>query len=573
MKSSYLYLTLGLLALAIGFFVNRKGGEGVARKANPQFADTKSKSARLVERRSAEIQILNQARRLEGGEQNWLRWVAELENASREDLPRFLQNMPQGSDEAMDLLVERWFELGPEEALDYFSKRFELGEMEVGFRDRETQFMRSFFQLWTKRDVEGAVAAVNGLEAFPYLKEVHLGLAKKLAQKDPERGLRYAMKNGVNRSGWIFFVRGKKLQGLITKNPVQAADLIFEWGDSPGGHAEKELVKTWGKMNPKAAISYGLKRGNPVRSQFADGVFLSWAKRDYAEASDWVAGEASDEEAELFTAPLVEVWGREEPVAALHWAQEQLSGSVLNESVRRMVLGAIDSEEVNAGAMLKLIEDDGTRQEAAVALADHLWGSGSNPKADEETHLKRLRWFEGIEDAETMNRVVGSLSRGGVEFGAEWLTEFVQGPQMQLLDQRRSANLIGRFAFEGDFEKGLEMTQFVAEKHRGACAAEIFSDWAGRDSEKATAWLEELSPSDARLPFLGKGVAEGFFSRFQGGEAKEELIREVAKNYSPQMLALVKGEIVKMQRGFYEGVSDDEETRAALERVLRVISE
>ena len=573
MKNSYLYLILGLLALAIGFFVNRKDGGGGEREAASALTDTKSKSTRFAQRRNAEIQILNQVRRLEGGEQNWLRWVAELENASREDLPRFLENMPKKSSEAMDLLAERWFELGPEEALDYFSKRFEAGEMEVGIGEHEIQIMHSLFGLWSKRDLEGVVAAVDVLEAFPYLKERHRGLAEKLAQKDPERGLRYAMQNGVNRSGWIFFVRGKKLQRLIAQNPVKAADLIFEWGGAPGGHAEKELVKTWGKMNPKQAISYGLKRGNSVGSQFADGVFLSWAKRDYGEASDWVAEEASEKEALLFTAPLVEVWAEDQPVAALSWAEEELTGEVLQESAKRIILGALEKEENDVGELLQVVQSSEVHHEVVVALAEKLWGTGasqSRPKADRELHLERLAWFDHVTDQRSLNQLAEYFTRATSEVGTEWLEGFASSSRMSLLDRNGASSVLRNLAREGDYERSFEMMKFVDERYQRSVASDVFVTWLRRDPEASIVWMDEVANEEWR-PQLTRAVTDEFFFNLRGDSV--ESFRQLAEKYPVRVKELVRDEVRRIQ--LIDSASDfeGEAPEVSFDEILNVLSE
>lgn len=566
------YLSLGLLALACGYCWNLAGSQERGDETAENVAATKSDSGGKSRQRDAVIQGLTRLQRSEGGEDNWLRWVAELENAKRADLPRFLEHLPERSGLAMDLLAERWFDLGPEEAFDYFAKRFQDGEMAVGYSSKESQLSLDLVRLWAKRDLEGVVAAVEGVEAFPYLEEVHRTLAPLLCKSDPERGLRYALEHGMHRGGYYFFLGNKEVRKLIDRNPKVAGELMFEWGESRTKKARKELVKRWGVNHPMEAIRFGLERGDSIGGTFAHEVFVAWAQKDYEEASVWVAEEASDEEAELFIVPLVDVWSQEEPVAALQWAEEQLTGAAQEGAVTRLVAGAIDRKDVDAGELLQMVESPELYQQAAEALAKQL-REVSDRSSDENRVklLEKLAWFDQVTDAQTLNGVIGDLMSVAKQADSEWVVDFARSERMSALDQNQAVMLLWELADNKHFEKGLEMVEFVAEEHRDECLTDMVERWFSRDPERSSAWLEEKGVTPIQRSMLSEKMLQTFFSGVAEGDLKA--IREKAETYPEPMKALVREGVRKHQmiaetRGYQEEAS----TRM-IKDVLEVLSE
>lgn len=566
------FLLLGLLALAVGYFWSLVGSESRIGASGKRVAATKSESGKKSGQRSSVIQGLTRLQRSEGGGENWLRWVAELENAEQADMLRFLEHLPERSGLALDLLVERWMELGPEEAFEYLAKRFEDGEMEMEYNGNEMQLSRKLVRLWAERDVEEALAAVEGVEAFPHLERIYRDLMVRLCKVDPERGLRFALKQGLNRGGYAFSLGGKELRQLIDKDPKMAGELIFKWSERTTEEARSELVKRWGENNPMEAIRFGLERGDSIGGTFADEVFVAWAQKDYEGASAWVAEEASDEEADLFIAPLVDVWGKKEPVTALKWAEEQLTESALEESVTRLVVGAIDRKDVNAGELLQIVESRELHQQAAEALAKEL-REVSNRSSDRnrEKLLEKLAWFDHITDAKTLNGVFADLMSVARQTNSEWLEDFVRSERMGALDRNHAPLVLWELADAKDFEKSLDMVEFVAEKHRDECFTGMVERWFSREPEKSSAWLEKKGVTPIQRSMLSEMMVQRFFS----GVAEDDLkaIREKAQTYPEFMKEFVREGVRKHQMLAEEEGYDDEASPQMMKDVLQALSE
>lgn len=572
MRNCWKYLSLGLLALAIGYFLNFKGSQKRGNEIAEKVTATKSDAGGKSRQRDAVIQGLTQLQRSEGGEDNWLRWVAELESAKRADLPRFLEHLPERSGLAMDLLAERWFDLGPEEAFDYFAKRFQNGEMAIGYSSKGRQLSLYVVRLWAKRDLEGVVAAVDEVEAFPYLDRVHRILAPLLCKSNPARGLRYALEHGMHRSGYSFFLENKGVSKLIDRNPKEAGELMFEWGESRTKEARKELVQRWGVNHPKEAIRFGLERGDSIGGTFADEVFVAWAQKDYKKASLWVSEEASDKEAEFFIVPLVDVWGQKEPVAALQWAEEQLRGAALEGTVTRLVAGATDREDVDAGELLEMVESPELYQQAAEALAKRLLEVSSRSSVENRVKLsEKLAWFDQITDAQTLNGVIGDLMRVAKQANSEWALDFVRSERMSALNPNQAVMLLWDLVDDKHFEKGLEMVEFVAEEHRDECLIEMAGRWFSRDPEGASAWLEETGVTPIQRSLL----SERMLNEFLSGIAEDDLkaIREKAETYLGPMKSLVREGVRKNQMIIEAGGYQDEASSQVMRDVLEVLSE
>ena len=569
MKRKLLYALVLVFALSIGYLLSwlqkDSGGEVTAN-----VTATKSQTNQRSRRRTEVVEGLTQLQRNEGGEQAWLRWVAELENAEQEDLPRFLDSLPERGGVALDLLAERWLELGPEKAWQYFVGRFQRGEVESGISGREMSLVRVLIRRWADIDLDGVVAAIEQVDQFPYLEDVHRDLAPRLARVDPERGLRYALRVGMNRSGYYFFLNGKPLQRLIDKDPRVAAELIFEWDEQWTQKARRQLIKRWGQNNPEDAIQLGLERGDAIGKTFADEAFVAWAQQDYEEASAWVAEEASEEEASLFIAPLVDVWAKEEPVAALQWAQEQLAGSELQTTVTRLVLGAVEREDVDAGELLRQVQSPESHSEAALALAEKLWGSGS-PTLDGKTELERLAWFDHVTDRDTLNQVIYSLSQAESEEGQQWLSEFVRSEKMAMLDEHRAESLIVQLQDEKDFGKSFELLEFVDEACRDRCTANLFDRWFASEPEAAAQWLEEEPVTPVQHSMIAGTITDRFFSSLDEGDL--EGIRQQKEKFPESAMQLVReGLLQNAEMARLEGYPEAE-IEQHIGKVLQVLEE
>ena len=572
MKNWMRYLMLGIVALFIGVLLSRGADKKEEAKNERGTVATKSATGGRTARRNAEISEFTRLPLTEGGEDNWLRWVAELENASIGDLPRFQESLTRENDTARRLLVERWLDLDPEAGLQYFVERFEEGEMGVKFGDQEVGFMREFFRLWADRDVREAIAAVEGVKSFPHLNEIHKVLGPALAKSDPEEALRYGLRQGLHRSGYYFFVSGKSLRNLIRKDPVVTAELMFEWGESSSKQA-RELIKIWSKSDPKKAIAFGLGRSESAGGRFADEVFQAWAKRDYEGASDWVAEEASEKEALLFTAPLVEVWAEDQPVAALSWAEEKLTGEVLQESAKRIILGALEKEENDVGELLQVVQSSEVHHEVVVALAEKLWGTGasqSRPKADRELHLERLAWFDHVTDQRSLNQLAEYFTRATSEVGTEWLEGFASSSRMSLLDRNGASSVLRNLAREGDYERSFEMMEFVDERYQRSVASDVFVTWLRRDLEASIVWMDEVANEEWR-PQLTRAVTDEFFSNLRGDSV--ESFRQLAEKYPVQVKELVRDELRRMQLIYSASDFEGEAPEVSFDEILNVLSE
>ena len=81
-----------LIAIAIGFVthaVRHSEGEATA-PVSSGTSPSKSRKGPSFAHRAAAIQSLTRGVTIEGGEEEWFRWLASLENASLADLPQFV---------------------------------------------------------------------------------------------------------------------------------------------------------------------------------------------------------------------------------------------------------------------------------------------------------------------------------------------------------------------------------------------------------------------------------------------------------------------------------------------------
>ncbi|MDP0490067.1 MAG: hypothetical protein Q7Q71_03325 [Verrucomicrobiota bacterium JB023] len=544
MNKNWIYATVFVVAVLLGV-----GWHDSTKDSNPEdllagSLPTKSSRRVLSAKREQEVAGLTRLQQEEGGEESWLRWLAELENATLADMPRFVSHVPDHGP-ARDLVVERWLDLGPDEAIDYFQKKFAAGEMGAGMLDPDVQFVAILFDAWAKRDLDGAIAALEAMEAFPFLEKRIARLAELLAGKEPERAIRLAMRHNVHRSGRTFLVRGGRLRDWIQRDPETVAELIFAWGRED--YALKDLAKHWGASSPKDAIAFGLARGGSNAQEFVDEVFQSWARRNYGEAAQWLSDEASDEEASLFTAPLVGVWGESDPQAALGWCEENLEGMPLVESVGRLVIGSVDSKGVSAGDLLARIDDERVHREVAVRLAHSLWGKGLDEEGAKLVE-ERLAWFDHIREPQTWERIIPNLTLlGEYEAGAKWFREFVEREEAAQLGRYASESLLLGIAGQGDYAGSLAAVELMNKPHQEELYASLFSGWVKREPEAAADWLENLDGTDSRRAHLGMDLAQRFFYLVNRHPQDHDTVASLAKTVDPAFRQLVIDSLRRQQ--------------------------
>jgi len=264
------------LGAQIRVFQNR--GIGERNLAQGEVRATRSQERHLASERAAQVRSVIKSTFDKGGEEEWLRWLALLEQSSPEELPSFVAGVGNHS-VALGLIAERWVALDPERGFRYLQGLTEAKE----FRDQESVgriLSREFFARWSEKDLSAALAPLNRDERLPMFHDLQAEMVKHLCKVDVEQALLYKNLWGVELSS------EEGLQNLsqwIESNPQRATALILERTDS---ELLDFLAKSRSENRPQEAIRSALQKGEQG-SRFARLVFEEWIEKDFTSAWDW----------------------------------------------------------------------------------------------------------------------------------------------------------------------------------------------------------------------------------------------------------------------------------------------
>ena len=495
MKRLHLILVV-LIAIAIGFVSHGlRHSEGSEQESvESKFSPSKSRNGALLARRSAEIRSLTKGVSLEGGQEEWFRWLAYLENARAADLPQFVASVGNNA-MALRLIAERWVAIDPEDGLRYLLTR--RGEDDFKYRDSAgSLFSKLFFAKWTQLDLEAVVVALDRPEVLPGLDDFRQRLVHEMFERDPRRALALG-------SRWKAFHRSPRLstslREWIQKDPSAAAQAIFAL---PSSGFLKPLAEFWGERDPKAALDFAFQKGGDRGYQFAEVVFKKWSQEDLSAASQKLS-ELSEAEANFLTPILVESWSKSDPEAALDWSQQSLTGRLRNDSIERVVLASAFSKRASPRDLLAQIESPEAYHQAVVGLSHKLWGQNYNKSPK---YREAITWFDDVNEPRTFDKIFPEFSSFLANYDFEQFQELMKSPRAQTVSERSFTYGMDAYASYGEPEEAMDVILEVPSAYLPKSSASVFSSWYGKEPEAAAAWAEDLAANDPRRSHLVEGM-------------------------------------------------------------------
>lgn len=531
MKPQYFIIVL-LVAIAIGFTSHavRHSEGSVRERGESALLVSKSRSGVSLARRSAEIKSLTKGVSLKGGREEWFRWLASLENASLTDLPQFI-SLVGNNTTALNLIAERWVELDPEHCFRYLLTR--RGEGDFRYQDSaDSVFSELFFKKWIQRDLEAVVVALDRLEALADLDELRGLLVRDILKTDPLRGLTLG-------SRWKTFHRYDVMPPLfrewVKKNPRVAVEAIFE---IPSSHFLAPFAELWAATDPRAALDFAFEKGGDRGFQFAESVFTKWSQDDFSVASQKLS-ELPDQQASFLTPILVETWSKSDPVAALDWSTQSLTGKLRNDSIERVVLASAFSKLASPRDLLARIESPQAYHQAVVGLSHKLWGkSYSN---DDKKLAEAITWFDDVEESRTLDKIFSEFTSFLASYDFERLDEFMRSPRAHTVSELSFGNGISQYAWYGAPAEAMAIIAEVPSSLIPEASKRVFSQWYEKEPEAAAAWVGDLAVDDPRRPYLVEGMDGILF------DAHEEVVVEL-NSMPPVIKELMRERITEKQK-------------------------
>ena len=505
MKRLHIVLVL-LLAVAIGFSIHAVQHSEKRSQETTQAGQLASKSDRGASssHRSAEIQSLTSEVLLDGGPDEWFRWLAYLENARLADLPRFV-TLVGNNPVALSLIAERWVTLDPENCFRYLLSRREEGDFR--YRDSaDVLFSKLFVQKWMRRDLEAVVAALDGSESLTGLRDLRELVFRELLESDFPRALELG-------SRWNSFQDYREMPSSLSnwaqKDPRAAVEAVFA---IPGSHLFEPLADAWSHRDPEAALDFGFEKGGDRGFRFAKRVFERWAKDDFGAASQKLS-ELSEKEATFLTPTLVRAWSEKDPVAALDWSEKSLSGKLKNDAIEQVVIASAFSDAASPKDLLARIESPDAYYQAVVGLSHNLWGKSYS--SDDKKLAKAITWFDDVDDPRTLDKIFPEFASFLADYDLEQFKEFIRSPRAQSVSEDSFAYGLGSYAWYDEAEEAMALAAKAPKSYLVEAAPRVFSTWYEKEPKAAIAWVEELARDDPRRPYLVENMSRLLFDKHE----------------------------------------------------------
>jgi hypothetical protein len=416
----------------------------------------------------------------------WLLWMEALEKATPPDFPS-LARLASGNSIAMRLVAAKWAEANPRQMFDHIVSLSKGGDS-AAMRELASVLMDE----WPKRDLEGAIAALNSTNSFT-LRGWRDQLASKVVDQDPERGLKLFSQWSIQN----YAPNMKSVAKWAAENPQHAAEVALA---NPAGYASQvameTIAKEWAKTDPATALSFAAAQRGELSSILAKTTLKEWASRDLENAAKWL-GATAPATRERMSAPFVEAWAKSDANAALAWCEENLSGSSQSQAVAGVFKGMAAKNASGAADLVLTMNPSASRAAAAVAVAEKWFPSFSS---DKPVAQETLAWLEKL-DGESARKVIERMQWSWAENDPKSMAAFLAKLNSEQIPANSYSSLARSMARKNPLE-AIEWTSQLPAQQRLTAATDAFTEWQRSQPEAAQKWVMDLPASDSRRETL-----------------------------------------------------------------------
>ncbi|HZR15978.1 MAG TPA: hypothetical protein VFE51_01510 [Verrucomicrobiae bacterium] len=429
---------------------------------------------------------------MSSGVTRWLHWIEALERAHPEDYFR-LASLARGDAIALRFVATRWIQSAPRHLFDTLVEASKSGGT---FPVRELG--RALFDQWPKSDPESAIAALNEPGDLGMRHTWQTQVAAAIAETNPERGIQIM-------SQWHIENYGAPINGIeawARANPRHAAEFTLA---NPAGYVSQLSVDTigseWAKTDPSGALGFATSQSGELASRLASKVLKDWAGRNLGEAADWLA--ATDQRTRNQLSPaFLETWAKQDTAGALTWAQQNLDGDRMNQTVTSIVKTAAEKDLAGAVAMVNAMDPSATRSAAAVAVAQQ-WFPGD--RSTDQPKPEAIQWLSSL-DQDSVRRVLDKVSWNWANSDPSGMARFLASASSAEVPPYTDSILAQQMARTSPRE-ALDWAASLPPSRGNGAGADAFAAWRRSQPDAAVDWLNSLPPDDSRRqPFFEQAI-------------------------------------------------------------------
>ncbi len=485
---------------------------------------------------------------------------ARLEGVSPEDFPNLYATIHEnvrGSRraESLSLLIYRWADLAPLEALDFLTRQGRSSELSM------------LFQAWTARDALAAWEAAKMLQGNGR-RTALTSILNHLSKHDPEQFLAWAAEepHAASESAW------KTATGELA-SAEDAYEVVRQLEGNSRAAALQGLAQRQAENHPEMAVAWA----EDLAEKHDQDVALAAVLTTVGATNPTRAGQVLRRYPGRF--PQVEraiakQLGRQDPDAALDWIQEYSSAETKAMLYRDVVLDVGLRSDNEVFEMLERLEED---EGVAVFRKDHrlddiFWktqgldyqrGMEWVANLPDETYGKRymlpsmifawakedmqaaIDYVGALEESNLQERLNSSIvsnmisSSSDLEMAWEFATSL---PSTDIHDRDRF-RVLQRYARRDPENAATRIDAIPEGQYRDMAVAEVAQNWGRISPGEAVHWADSLETMESqRLAYANIAEhwsaydsmqASQWIAELDSGVLRDTAVDQLVKNVAP----------------------------------------
>lgn len=375
---------------------------------------------------------------------------------------------------ALSILFSRYADLDPREALDFLQHRG------GSYNDVE---LRSIFHVWSRRDLEGAVAAAETLE--PRLRSI--ATSAILSSRDDLA--MPAQRDIATRLGapevlnWLAMERS---QAQAYRDPQGALEAVLATAGPTRDQNLFAILVAWARQDPMSAMNAAASLDNAaLRHRLQGQVLQEWSRSSPRDAIDWALAQPPSQQSRELASAAITAMAQADPQGAFDVAQG-LDGLEGAEALSYVLMFWSQSDPAGAGRAVESIVNPNVRDDAIAQVAS------GYAQRDPEAALK---WASGLtpEDAaQAYPSVFSVLAWQDPATAGELIARLPDGSE-----RNRVAAEVARAWVQSDSTAAARwVDSLVDEDLRAAATRTLVGVWSNIDRDAALRYVEQI-PSTA----------------------------------------------------------------------------
>ena len=484
---------------------------GEAKAASPSSAAAAGPAPVSISNPASRTHALSAAREAkhsaslaqQKGAMRWLYLLGAAETATAAEMPALVR-AAKDYPGALRMLAARWAELDPRHMFDTLRGDYARLRGGVGDLSQDYRLTTALFEEWAKKDAAAAIAALSDQSALPGMQNLQFTLLNTMMKTDVVQGLKLLRQWNITN----YTPDLKAVGPWVQKNPRAAAEAIF---DGFTGAATSEMMKTlgetWAASDPAAAIAFAAERRGPGAVKFAASVMRTWAQQDFKSAMAHVTAQTDAITRAQLGVPLVEVWAKSDPPAALVWANENLKGEARASAAGSIVKTMAATDRNAAGEFIAGLEPGGGKDRAVNELMDSWLDNKWMNDGDKKEAAAALQWMAALPDAETRRKAMEQASWKLFFRAPEETIAFLNSPQGATAPPALMQQAARHLAQDNP-ASAMQWAQKLPEAQRHAAQENVLSEWISTRPDGAQEWVRQLPSGEQRNSSISSITAQ-----------------------------------------------------------------